>query len=134
MSKRKFDSSCIQFEFTPIIDGREKKGQCVLCNEVLGQHLLRPSKLELHLEKVHPGDKDKDLNFFKRKEESLKRQRLDAEGYFQQHSQSLVEASYVVSFMIAKECEPYTIGETLIKPCATEMLELYLVPKVKKKL
>ena len=133
MSKRKFDSSCIQFEFTPIIDGREKKGQCVLCNEVLGQHSLRPSKLELHLEKVHPGDKDKGLNYFKRKEESLKRQRLDAEGYFQQHSQSLVEASYVVCFMIAKECKLYTIGETLIKPCATEMLESYLVPKVKKK-
>ena len=137
MSKRKFNSSYIPFRFTFIIDGREEKGQCVLCNEVLGQHSLRPSKLKLHLEKVHPGYKDKDLNFFKRKEESLKRQRLDAKGDFHQHSQSLVEASYVVSFMIAKECRPYTIGETLVKPCATEMVRIVLgvlAAKVKKKL
>ena len=59
----------------------------------------------------------------------MKRQRLDAEGYFQQHSQSLVEASYVVSFMIAKECKSYIIGETLIKPCATEMARIVLGPE-----
>ena len=134
MSKRKFVSSCIQFGFTSIIDGREEKGQCVLYGKVLGQHSLRPSKLKLHLEKVHPGDKDKDLNFFKQNEESLKRQRLDAEGYFQQHSQSLVEGSYVVSFIIAKECKPYTIGETLIKPRATEMARIVLGPESEKKL
>ena len=134
MSKRKFNSSYIQFGFTSIIDGREEKGQFVLCNKVLGQHSLRPSKLKLHLEKVHPGYKDKDLNFFERKEECLKRQRLDARGDFQQHSKSLVEASYVVSFMIAKECKPYTIGETLIKPCATEMARIVLGPESEKKL
>ena len=134
MSKRKFNSSYIQFGFTSIIDGREEKGQCVLCNKVLGQHSLRPSKLKLHLEKVHPGYKDKDLNFFERKEECLKRQRLDARGDFQQYSKSLVEASYVVSFMIAKECKPYTIGETLIKPCATEMARIVLGPESEKKL
>ena len=134
MSKQKFNSSYIQFGFTSIIDGREEKGQCVLCNKVLGQHSLRPSKLKLHLEKVHPGYKDKDLNFFERKEECLKRQRLDARGDFQQHSKSLVEALYVVSFMIAKECKPYTIGETLIKPCATEMARIVLGPESEKKL
>ena len=134
MSKQKFNSSYIQFGFTSIIDGREEKGQCVLCNKVLGQHSLRPSKLKLHLEKVHPGYKDKDLNFFERKEECLKCQRLDARDDFQQHSKSLVEASYVVSFMIAKECKPYTIVETLIKPCATEMARIVLGPKSEKKL
>ena len=69
MSKRKFNNSYIQFGFTSIIDGREEKDQFVLCNKVLDQHSLRPSKLKLHLEKVHPGYKDKDLNFFKRKED-----------------------------------------------------------------
>ena len=86
MSKRKFNSSYIQFGFTSITDGREEKGQCVLCTKVLGQHSLRPSKLKLHLEKVHPDYKDKDLNFFKRKEENLKHQRLDTRSDFQQHS------------------------------------------------
>ena len=92
-----------------------------------------PSKLKLHLKKVHSGNKDKDLNFFKRKKESLKRQHLDAEGYFQQHSQSLIEASYVVSFMIAKECKPYIIGKTLIKSCATEMAKIVLGLESEKK-
>ena len=89
--------------------------------------------MKLHLEKVHPGYKDKGLKFFQRKEESLKRQRLDARGPFQQHSQSLVGVSYIVSFMIAKECKPYTIGETLIKPCATEMARIVLGPESEKK-
>ena len=69
MSKQKFHSSYIQFQFTSIIHGRQEKGQYVLCNKVLGQHSLRPSKLKLHPEKVHLDDKDKDLNFFKRREE-----------------------------------------------------------------
>ena len=126
MSKGKFNSSYIEFGFTSITDGREEKGQRVLCNKVLGQHSLRPSKLKLHLEKVHPDYKDKDLNFFKRKEENLKRQRPYTRSDFQQHSRSLVEASYVVSFMIAKECKPYTIDKTLVKPCATEMARIVL--------
>ena len=64
------------------------------------------------------------MNFFKRKEDNVKRQRLDSAGQFQQHFRSLVEASYVVSFMIAKQCKPYTIGETLIKPSASEMTRI----------
>ena len=126
MSKRKFDSSYIQFGFTSITDCREEKGGCVLCNKVLGQHSLKPSKLKLHLEKVHPDYKDKDLNFFKRKKENLKRQRLATKSDFQQHSRSLVEASYVVSFMIAKKCKPCTIGETHVKPFATELARIVL--------
>ena len=88
--------------------------------------------MKLHLEKVHPDYKDKDLKFFKRKEENLKRQLLDTRSDFQQHSRSLVEASYVVSFMIAKKCKSYKIGETLVKPCAPKWRELFLVMKVKK--
>ena len=133
MSERKFNSSYIQFGFTSITDGREEKGQCVLCNKVLGQHSLRPSKLKLHLEKVHPDYKDKDLNVFKRKEENLKCQCLYTRGDFQQYSRSLIEALYVVSFIIAKECKPYTIGETLIKPCATEMVRIVLGHESEKK-
>ena len=134
MSERKFNSSYIQLGFTSITDGREEKGQCVLCNKVLGQHSLRPSKLKLHLEKVHPDYKDKDLNVFKRKEENLKCQCLHTRGDFQQYSRSLIEAMYVVSFIIAKECKPYTIGETLIKPCATEMVRIVLGHESEKKL
>ena len=36
--------------------------------------------------------------------------------------------------MIAKKCKPYTIGETLVKPCATEMARIVLGRESDKKL
>uniref|UniRef100_UPI003590248B protein FAM200C-like n=1 Tax=Myxine glutinosa TaxID=7769 RepID=UPI003590248B len=38
----------------------------------------------------------------------------------------LLEASYKVSYMIAKEKKPHTIGESLVKPCALEMVKIVL--------
>ena len=66
------------------------------------------------------------MNFFKRRKESVKRQRLDLTGEFQQHSRSIVEASYVVSFMIAKQLERLALNHVLQK-----WLELYYVKKAK---
>ena len=77
-----------------------------------------------HLEKVHPEHKDKNAEFFKRKEACVKHQRLDASGAFRQQFQALVEASYAPSLIIAKQNKPYTIGETLVKPCALEVARL----------
>ena len=126
MSKQKFNENYIQYGFTLIFDIRKEKGQCVLCYKVLGHHSLKPSKLKLHRQKVYSNYKDKDVNFFKRKRDSVKRERFDSTGEFQQHFRSIVEASYVVSFMIAKQYKPYTIGEILIKPCASKMARIVL--------
>ena len=41
--------------------------------------------------------------------------RMDQGGKFQTESKSIVHASYAVSLLVAKK--PYSIGETLIKPC-----------------
>ena len=89
--------------------------------------------MKLHLEKVHSNYKDKDVDFFKRKKDTVKRQRLDSRREFQQHFRGILKPSYVVSFMIAKQCKPYTIGETLIKPCASKMARIVLgeVSKIK---
>ena len=58
----------------------------------------------------------------------MKRQRLNASGVFQQQSQTLVEASYAASLIIAKQIKPYQyiIGETLINSWALEMARLVL--------
>ena len=134
MAKRKFNENYIQYGFTSIFDIRKEKGQCVLCYKVLGHHSLRSSKLKLHLEKVHSNYEDKDVNFFKLKKDTVKRQRLDSTGEFQHHFTKIVKASYVVSFMIAKQCKLYTIGETLIKPCASKMAGIVLGKESKMKL
>ena len=71
------------------------------------------------------------MNFFKGREDSVKRQRLNSTGEFQQHSKNIVEAFYLVIFMIAKQSKPYAIDETLIKSYASEMARIVLARKAK---
>ena len=53
--------------------------------------------------------------------------------HFQQF-QTLVEASNAASLIIAKQIKPYSIDETLAKPCALEMARLVLGQESEKKL
>ena len=49
MSKRKWSEKYVEFGFTKIIekDGTEK-AQCILCDQVLANSSLKPSKLKIH--------------------------------------------------------------------------------------
>ena len=113
MAKRKYNESYIRFGFSSLNDHGTEKGQCVVCYCVLSNESLRPSKLSNHLEKKHPGLKNKSEEYFKRLESSCKRQRLDTTGSFQQRDKKLTEASFVVSLIIAKQKKPHNIGETV---------------------
>ena len=64
---------------------------------------MKPSKLKRHLDSKHAQHAGKNLSFFQRNEASLKRQKLDSEGYFQQQNKALIEASYETAFAIAKQ-------------------------------
>ena len=66
MAKRKFNQDFIKYGFTSFSDRGEEKGQWIICYCVLSNESLQPSKLQNHLEKNHPGlkDKDKDFIFF----------------------------------------------------------------------
>ena len=87
---------------------------------------MKPSKLRRHLQQKHPEHMEKDLTFFQRQKLSLKRQKLDASGYFCQQSTASVQASFGVALLIAKHKKSNTIGETLIKSCALNMVKLIL--------
>ena len=80
MAKRKFNQDFLKYRFNSLSDRVEKKGQCVICYRVFSNKSLRPFKLQNHLEKNHPGLKGKDIEYFKRLENGLKRQRLDKTG------------------------------------------------------
>ena len=56
MAKRKYNESYIKFGFTSLVDQGVEKRQCVICNRVLGNESLRPSKLNLirHLNTSYP--------------------------------------------------------------------------------
>ncbi|XP_066969131.1 SCAN domain-containing protein 3-like [Macrobrachium rosenbergii] len=66
----------------------------------------------------------KEKDFFKRKADELKRQKLDATGSFQEKRGNIVEASYRVAYLVARKKKPHTIAEELILPCAKEMVRL----------
>ncbi len=87
---------------------------------------MKPSNLKHHLQTVHPHYAEKDPDFFRHHKSSLGKQKLGATGAFQQQTSSVVEASYEVAPEIAKQKQPHTIGETLIKPCTLKMVKLVL--------
>ena len=80
--KRKYSESYLQFGFTSITKNEIEIPQCLICQKTLANESMKPSLLARHMEKMHPNFKEKDVSFFKRKEESLKKQRLDASGAF----------------------------------------------------
>ena len=64
---------------------------------------MKPSKPKRHLETSHSEHTIKDMEFFRRHEESCKRQRLDRTGSFQQENTALVQASCEVTLEIAQQ-------------------------------
>ena len=95
---------------------------------------LRPSQLQNHLEKNHPGLKGKDIEYFKRLQNGLKRQRLDNSGSFALTDKKLTEASFEVSILIAKQKKAHNIGETLVKPSALAMVRIVLNEESERKI
>ena len=124
--KRKYLEEYLKFGFTSIVSNGTEKPQCVLCNVVLSAESMKPSKLKRHLETKHSNHAKKDVDFFRRHEAGLKRQRLDRTGSFQQQNEALVQASYEIAFEIAKQKKPHTIGETLVKPCLLKSVKILL--------
>jgi len=43
--------------------------------------------------------------------------KLDSTGHFAMENEKLMEASYEIALLIAKDKKPHTIGESLVKPC-----------------
>lgn len=72
--------------------------------------------------------------FFRRMENGLKRQRLDASGVFRQQTTAAVKASYAVAYNIARQKKPHTIAETMILPCTVEIVRIMLGEEYVKKL
>ncbi len=133
MSKRKYNDSYLQYGFTCVIEHGTEKPQCVICMKVLWNDSLRPAKLKLHLSKIHPEYATKPLAFFEHRCTSLKRQRLNQTSAFYQQTGKILEASYHVSYEIAKK-KPYNIGETLVMPCTQHIVRLIIGGEHEKKI
>jgi len=124
---RKWNDSYVGFGFTCMTerDGTERP-QCMICNLVMSNGNLKPSGLKEHLENKHSNHVGTSVDAFK-----LKRVRYDQKATLSSYGfaapgKPLLEASYKVSYMIAKAKKPHTIGETLVKPCVLEMAKIVL--------
>ncbi|CAH1987981.1 unnamed protein product [Acanthoscelides obtectus] len=77
---------------------------CLLCNKVLGNDDMKPSKLQDHLRRYHPDKTEKDLKYFQTlKDKFQKRPTLDRMfASTSQRNDDGLRASYNISLLIAK--------------------------------
>ena len=109
-----------------MIKGDTKVPQCVICYKTLSNDAVRPSRLKRHLTTARSALADKPKAFFVMKSHSLKKAKLDMSGTFQQRSSNVVEASYEIAMLIAKNKKSHNIGESLVKPSIIVAAELVL--------
>ncbi|XP_067949420.1 zinc finger BED domain-containing protein 5-like [Watersipora subatra] len=129
MSKTKtrtFDDSYLNYGFTCMIKSGIEVPQCVLCMKVLANDSMKPHQLKQHLRNKHAEHMDKSKPFLEAKERKLKRAKPDSTGSFHIQAQAITEASYALSYRIARDKKPHTIGATLIKPCLLECTKIIL--------
>lgn len=132
--RRKYDISYLSYGFTyNEVHDNEVRPQCVICLETLSHHSMKPSLLKRHFLTKHESYQNKPLDFFKRKEASLKGSTTSINSFTTLNLKA-VEASYKVSLRIAQEGKPHTIGETLILPATKDIVSTMLGEKEAKQI
>ncbi|XP_067417820.1 SCAN domain-containing protein 3-like [Emydura macquarii macquarii] len=124
---RQYSIDYLKFGFIPSLSDKHLP-MCLLCNKVLSNDAMKPSKLEDHLRRLHPDKTGKDLTYFKTLKEKLQK-RITLDTMFASTSKTDDDgllASYNISLLIAKSGKPHTIGEQLILPAVEEVLKTVL--------
>ncbi|KAL3978913.1 hypothetical protein ACER0C_017463 [Sarotherodon galilaeus] len=129
--KRKYDDNYVSLGFTCINIGGFSQPQCVICAKVLSQNSMKPSLLRRHLETNHPHLKNKPREYFERQLKSLSTSKTCIQVPDLMNKNRL-QASYMVSYRVAKTNKPHTIVEDLILPAALDMVGTMLGEKAKK--
>ena len=100
----------------------------LICQKVLSNEAMKPSRLENNLKKIHADKKDKDLSYFQSLKNNFKKQPTLA-GMFSSESKQYsdgLRVSYNISLLISKCGKPHTIGEELSLPAVCEVLHTVL--------
>ncbi|GBP17547.1 Zinc finger BED domain-containing protein 5 [Eumeta japonica] len=124
---RQYSVEYLKFSFLPS-KADKRLPTCLLCNKVLSNDSMKPSKLEDHLRRCHPDKIGKDLKYFQTLKEKYEK-RPTVHSMFSSTSESNddgLRASYNISLLIAKSGKPHTIGEQLILPAVEEVLKTVL--------
>ncbi|XP_026331329.1 SCAN domain-containing protein 3-like [Hyposmocoma kahamanoa] len=124
---RQYSVDYLKYGFVPS-EADKQLPMCLLCNNVLSNDSMKPSKLEDHLKRCHTDKIGKDLKYFQTLKEKYEK-RPTMHSMFASTSQSNddgLRASYNISLLIAKSGKPHTIGEQLILPAVEEVLKTVL--------
>ncbi|XP_025200617.1 zinc finger BED domain-containing protein 5-like [Melanaphis sacchari] len=122
---RLYDESYISIGFTWCGPEDEPIPECIICGKTFTNESMVPNKLNRHFIKQHFHLKCKDIHYFKR---PLSCQKKEAIKFTKKVkiSERALEASFVVSQMIANNMKAHTIGENLIKPAGKEMVRIMI--------
>ena len=120
---RKYTKEYLQYGITFAMgENAEAKPQCLVCNEVLTNHTMKPSLLKrLFLGKPN-SLKDKPVTYLEEILANMQQSRKLIRKFTTSNEKSL-KASYLVSLQIAKTAQPHTIAERLILPAAKDLVE-----------
>ncbi|KAE9523112.1 hypothetical protein AGLY_016499 [Aphis glycines] len=124
---RQYNTNYLMYGFIPSPSNAQLP-MCLLCNRVLSNEAMKPSRLQEHLQKIHPDKQNKNLLFFTNiRDKFLKAPSVS--GLLTTSSTQCDDgliASYNTSKLIAKSGKAHTIGEQLILPAIKEVLETVL--------
>ena len=96
---------------------------CLLCNKILSNEAMKPSKLKNHLTRFHPDKADKSIAFFqalKERQTQSSVSKLFAKNTFQNIKGLIV--SYKIAFMVAKSSLPFNVRESLVVLAPKEII------------
>lgn len=113
--KRKYNSEYLKFGFTWNRKEDDPRPQCVICQEILANESMRPSKLIRHFETKHSDLKNKPIDYFKTKLQELNNSQNLFSRFISINEKAMV-VSYLISLRIAQSGKPHTIGESLVLP------------------
>lgn len=101
---------------------------CILCLKSFSNEAMKPSRLQDHLNKMHPDKKDKNVAYFQDLEKKHNNQPSVSKLFSAAAKQDDdgLRASYNISLLIAQTGKPHTIGEELILPAIKEVITTVL--------
>ncbi|XP_072375714.1 zinc finger BED domain-containing protein 5-like [Diabrotica undecimpunctata] len=132
--KRSYNDDYIKYGFICMRKDNIEHAQCIICYKVLSNGAVGPNPLERHLSSKYKCFKDKPKEFFATKSENLKCIKLDSTSSMAQSFEKVIEASYELSFLIAKEKKNHIIGAMFVKPCLLKASDIILGTQSKQKL
>ncbi|XP_068200436.1 zinc finger BED domain-containing protein 5-like [Palaemon carinicauda] len=122
---RRYSTDYLKLGFVPSLTN-ETSPMCLLCEKVFSNDAMKPSKMKVHIERVHPDKKDKDIMFFTALKDKLESQ-MGKISFFPppapSHNEKQLKASYNISLIIAKSGKSYSIAEEIIVPSVKEIID-----------